>query len=53
MTRIGVGGLINMKKMEQAHVVLNDIQTFHRHAAKRQEVMAKWEKRQQLEHIFR
>lgn len=25
MTRIGVGGLINLEKIKQAHVVLNDI----------------------------
>ena len=32
MTRIGVGGLINLEKMRQAHVVLNDIHLFHEHA---------------------
>ena len=28
LTRIGVGGLINMEKIEQAHTVLNDIHLF-------------------------
>ncbi|CAH1784522.1 unnamed protein product, partial [Owenia fusiformis] len=32
MTRIGVGGLINFDKIQQAHLVLNDIQLFHDHA---------------------
>ena len=32
LTRIGVGGLINMEKVTQAHLVLNDIQLFHNHA---------------------
>ena len=32
LTRIGVGGLINMEKMKQSHVVLNDINLFHEHA---------------------
>ena len=32
LTRIGVGGLINLEKMHQAHVVLNDIHLFHEHA---------------------
>ncbi len=32
MTRIGVGGLLNMEKIHQAHLVLNDISLFHQHA---------------------
>lgn len=32
MTRIGVGGLINMDKLKQTHHVLNDIALFHYHA---------------------
>ena len=32
MTRIGVGGLINMDKLKQTHHVLNDIALFHHHA---------------------
>jgi phosphatidylinositol phospholipase C epsilon len=32
MTRIGVGGLINLDKLRQAHIVLNDIHLFHHHA---------------------
>ena len=32
LTRIGVGGLINLEKMRQAHVVLNDIHLFQEHA---------------------
>ena len=28
LTRIGVGGLINMEKIDQAHTVLNDIHLF-------------------------
>ena len=34
MSRIGVGGLINLQKMHQAHVVLSDIQLLHDHADK-------------------
>ena len=34
MTRIGVGGLINMEKVHQAHCVLTDIHLFHKHAEK-------------------
>ncbi|CAL1528797.1 unnamed protein product, partial [Lymnaea stagnalis] len=30
MTRIGVGGLMNMDKLRQAHLVLSDIHLFHR-----------------------
>ena len=33
MTRIGVGGLVNMDKVRQAHVILNDIHLFHKRAA--------------------
>ena len=33
MTRIGVGGLINLDKLRQSHIVLNDIHLFHHHAA--------------------
>ena len=32
MTRIGVGGLIDMERIRQAHVVLNDISLFQHHA---------------------
>lgn len=32
MTRIGVGGLVNLEKIRQAHVVLNDIHLFHEQA---------------------
>ena len=32
LSRIGVGGLINMEKIHQAHLVLNDIHLFHTHA---------------------
>ena len=31
MTRIGVGGLINLDKVKQAHIVLSDIQMFLQH----------------------
>lgn len=31
MTRIGVGGLINLEKLKKAHAILNDIQLFHYH----------------------
>ncbi|XP_021351592.1 uncharacterized protein LOC110449213 [Mizuhopecten yessoensis] len=31
MTRIGVGGLINMDKLQQTHTILNDISLFHHH----------------------
>jgi len=34
VTRIGVGGLINMEKVHQAHCVLTDIHLFHKHADK-------------------
>jgi len=33
MTRIGVGGLINLGKLKTAHAILNDIQLFHYHNA--------------------
>ena len=33
MTRIGVGGLINLEKLQQAHTVLNDIYLFQQHAS--------------------
>lgn len=32
MTKIGVGGLINMEKIQQSHVILNDINLFQEHA---------------------
>ncbi|XP_052770885.1 1-phosphatidylinositol 4,5-bisphosphate phosphodiesterase epsilon-1-like [Mya arenaria] len=31
MTRIGVGGIINMEKLKRAQAILNDIQLFHYH----------------------
>lgn len=31
MTRIGVGGLINIEKLKKAHAILSDIQLFHYH----------------------
>lgn len=31
-TRIGVGGLINLEKVRQAHTVLNDVNVFLQHA---------------------
>lgn len=34
MTRIGVGGLINIDKLKQAHLILNDIYFFHHHASR-------------------
>jgi len=34
VSRIGVGGLLNIQKIHQAHIVLRDIQRFHEHAAK-------------------
>ncbi len=37
LTRIGVGGLINMEKIEQAHVVLNDIHLFQQRASENAE----------------
>lgn len=37
MTRIGVGGLLNMDKLKQAHVVLSDIALFHSHGQRRRE----------------
>ena len=33
LTRIGVGGLVNLDKIRQAHVILNDIHLFHKRAA--------------------
>ena len=33
MTRIGVGGLINLDRIHQAELLLNDIRLFHQHAA--------------------
>jgi len=33
MTRIGVGGLINLDRVHQAELLLNDIRLFHQHAA--------------------
>ena len=36
MTRIGVGGLINLEKISQAHVVLNDIHLFQQDAQLKQ-----------------
>ena len=33
MTRIGVGGLMNLQKLKEAHIVMNDICLFHHHAA--------------------
>jgi len=33
MTRIGVGGLINLDRIHQAQLLLNDIRLFHQHAA--------------------
>lgn len=31
MTRIGVGGIINVEKMDEAHRVLDEIKAFHHH----------------------
>jgi len=31
MSRIGVGGLINLEKLKKAHTILNDIQLFQYH----------------------
>ena len=31
MTRIGVGGLMNLEKLRQAHLVLGDIRLFQQH----------------------
>ena len=39
MSRIGVGGIINVKKMQKAQTVLDNIRTFHSHAARRQELI--------------
>ena len=33
MTRIGVGGLVNLDRIHQADLLLNDIRLFHQHAA--------------------
>jgi len=33
MTRIGVGGLINLDRIHQAELLLNDVRLFHQHAA--------------------
>jgi len=33
MSRIGVGGLINLDRIHQATLLLNDIRLFHQHAA--------------------
>jgi len=33
MTRIGVGGLINLDRIHQAQLLLSDIHLFHQHAA--------------------
>lgn len=35
MSRVGVGGIINMKKIEQVCQVLDDIRAFHQHAERR------------------
>ncbi|XP_025096603.1 1-phosphatidylinositol 4,5-bisphosphate phosphodiesterase epsilon-1-like isoform X4 [Pomacea canaliculata] len=41
MTRIGVGGLINLDKLRQAHIVLNDIHLFHHHGRQHQSSQSK------------
>ncbi|XP_071091113.1 1-phosphatidylinositol 4,5-bisphosphate phosphodiesterase epsilon-1-like [Haliotis cracherodii] len=49
MTRIGVGGLINMDKLKQAHIVLNDILLFHHHADHQRAIIQKLEDMEQDE----
>ncbi|XP_023235323.1 uncharacterized protein LOC111634715 isoform X2 [Centruroides sculpturatus] len=39
MSRIGVGGIINVEKITHAHQILDDIQTFHIHAQQRLQTM--------------
>ncbi|XP_023223275.1 1-phosphatidylinositol 4,5-bisphosphate phosphodiesterase epsilon-1-like isoform X2 [Centruroides sculpturatus] len=39
LTRIGVGGIINVEKIEKAHRVLENIQAFHLHALKREQAL--------------
>ncbi|KAH9363087.1 hypothetical protein HPB48_014131 [Haemaphysalis longicornis] len=40
MTRIGVGGIINVEKIHQAHRVLDDIKAFHHHYKCREQALA-------------
>ncbi|GAB6024048.1 hypothetical protein CHUAL_008768 [Chamberlinius hualienensis] len=40
MTRIGVGGLINVEKLRKAQNVLDKISQFHDHASRRSQLMA-------------
>lgn len=40
MTRIGVGGIINVEKIHQAHRVLDDIKAFHHHYKCREHALA-------------
>lgn len=39
MTRIGVGGILNLDKLERTHQVLEDIEAFHLHAKYRPSVV--------------
>ncbi|KAK3593089.1 hypothetical protein CHS0354_038127 [Potamilus streckersoni] len=38
MTRIGVGGLMNIAKLRQAHVILNDVHLFQHHNGKQEQI---------------
>ncbi|XP_041369675.1 1-phosphatidylinositol 4,5-bisphosphate phosphodiesterase epsilon-1-like [Gigantopelta aegis] len=49
MTRIGVGGLMNLDKLKQAHIILNDIHLFHHSADQQRILMQKLEDMDQEE----
>ena len=49
VTHIGVGGLINLDKLRQAHIVLNDIHLFHHHAALQRLTQQRLEEEEDLE----
>ena len=49
MTRIGVGGLMNLDKLKQAHIILNDIHLFHHSAQQQRALMQKLEDMDQEE----
>ncbi|KAK6186334.1 hypothetical protein SNE40_008387 [Patella caerulea] len=48
MTRIGVGGLINMDKLRQTHIVLNDLHLFHHHAENQKKLISTDKDKEQL-----
>ncbi|OTF73085.1 Phosphatidylinositol-specific phospholipase-like protein, partial [Euroglyphus maynei] len=40
MSRIGVGGIINMEKMYKAHQVMDNLRTFHVHSIRRNQLLS-------------